>query len=185
MKKGLKITGIVVVVLVALGYGAYTFMISQTKKASPEEIVNYTEGNASLEVFYNRPSKKGREIFGKLVPYGVTWRTGANEATTFDTNTDLVINGKTLPKGKYTLWTVPNADRWEVVFNNDMYGWGVNSGGAARDPEKDAMIVTVPVTSLNSPVELFTISFIENANGPSLQLAWDTTAVSVPFSVSN
>ena len=180
MKKVLKIIGIVIVVLFALGYGVRSYMITQTKKASPEETVTYTNGDTTLEVFYNRPYKKGREIFGKLVPYGITWRTGANEATTFETNTDVTIMGNTLPKGKYTLWTVPNTTEWEVIFNDEMYIWGVNSSGASRDSESDVLVIKVPVQETEE-TEQFTISFEEVDSQIHLNLFWDTTKVSVPI----
>lgn len=183
MKKALKIGGIIILILVVAGYGFRQYMISQTKKASPEQIVNYTKGDAKLEVFYNRPSKKGRIIFGELVPYDVTWRTGANEATTFETNTDLIIMEKTLPKGKYTLWTVPNASSWQVIFNNEMYQWGTGRNGASRNPEGDALIVTVPVNA-TSETEQFTITLEEVGEQVHLKLTWDATKVAVPISIN-
>jgi len=183
MKKALKIIGIILLVLIIGGYGFREYMISQTKKASPEETVTYAKGDIELEVFYNRPYKKGRVIFGNLVPYDVTWRTGANEATTFETNTDITIAGKTLPKGKYTLWTVPGESHWDVVFNDKMYMWGVGSNGASRNPDKDVIVATVPVQSMSEMMEQFTISFDENGGQVYLTLAWDTTSVAVPITL--
>ena len=130
---------------------------------------------------YNRPYKKGREIFGGLVPYDEVWRTGANEPSTFTTNKDLTIGGKVLPAGKYTLWTIPHADNWQVIFNKRMYNWGINmEGKASREPGDDAVEVTVPVETLPDEVEQFTIS-VEDAAVPRLVLAWDRTRVSVPL----
>ena len=184
MKKALKIIGIVLLVLIIAGYGVRKYMISQTKKASPEETVTYVKGDTALEVFYNRPYKKGRVIFGNLVPYDVTWRTGANEATTFKTNTDLTIAGKTLPKGKYTLWTVPGASSWDIVFNDKMYMWGTGAEGASRDPDKDVIIASVPARSTTATVEQFTIAFDEVEEHLHLTLAWDTTSVVVPIHIN-
>ncbi len=183
MKKALKIAGIMILVLAVAGYSIREYMISQTKKASPEQIVNYTKGNTELEVFYNRPSKKGRVIFGELVPYDVTWRTGANEATTFKTTTDLTIMGKTLPKGKYTLWTVPSASSWPVIFNDEMYLWGTGSNGASRNSDSDALSVTVPVNT-TPETELFTITLDEVGEQVHLKLTWDTTTVAVPITIN-
>jgi len=183
MKKALKIIGIVLLILIIGGYGVREYMISQTKKASPEETVTYVKGDTELEVFYNRPYKKGRVIFGNLVPYGVTWRTGANEATTFETNTDLTIAGTALPKGKYTLWTIPGASSWDVIFNDKMYIWGVGSNGASRDPDKDVIIAKVPVQSTVETVEQFTIAFDEIGGQIYLSLTWDTTIVAVPITI--
>ena len=92
------------------------------------EVVTYTQGDLQLDVFYCSPSKKGRKIFGELVPYGEVWRTGANEATTFTTNKDLIIDGKKLVTGNlYSIWTIPEEDSWTIIFNNKMYNWGVKS----------------------------------------------------------
>lgn len=181
MKKFLKWTAIVVVALVVLLFGAFKIMQSQTKKASPEATVAYVKNGKELSVFYCQPAKKGREIFGGLVPYGEVWRTGANEATTFTTNTDLQINGQILPAGKYTLWTIPGQDEWTVIWNTKHYGWGVSFGNkASREPEADALQVKVPVRNLDTPVETFTIDFDES-EALAMVMAWDQTSVVVPI----
>ncbi len=156
-------------------------MKSNTKKASPEGTVAYESNGLKVDVFYNRPSKKGREIFGALVPYDQVWRTGANEATTFATNQDLSIGGQTLPAGKYTLWTIPGANEWKVIFNKEMYGWGVDfNQKAQRKPESDALQVSIVPEALPEVMEMFTIS-VENTPAPTLVLAWDLTRVAVPL----
>lgn len=180
MKKVLKWVGIVVGVLAVVLFIAFKFMQANTKKASPEATVNYKKDDTEVSVFYCRPSKREREIFGELVPYGKVWRTGANEATTFTTNKDLTIGGKTLPAGKYTLWTIPQKDKWTIIFNNKMYGWGVSFGGeASREASADVLQVDVPVGVSSISVEQFEISFDENQ--PALVLEWDITKVVVPF----
>lgn len=180
MKKWMKWTlGILLGLFVAV-FALFKYMQSQTKKASPEEVVAYTEGDRNISVFYNRPSKRGRVIFGELVPYGTTWRTGANEATTFTTATDLQVGSQTLPAGKYTLWTVPGPEQWTVVFNSGEYSWGLNwEGKASRDPAQDVLLLDVPVKRLNNEVEMFTIRL----EGSPLRmiLEWDLTAVEVPL----
>ena len=180
MKKFFKWTAIVVAVLAVVLFIAFKFLQYNTKKNSPEATVEYKKDGTELSVFYCRPSKKGREIFGGLLPYGKIWRTGANEATTFTTNQALSIGGKTLPAGTYTLWTIPGPSEWTVIFNSKMYGWGVNfNSEASREPEADVLQVTVPVETLAESIEMFTISFSEPT--PSLVLAWDKTKVSVPL----
>lgn len=175
----LWIAGIFVVLVLVFTF-LFRMVRTQTKKHSPEERVEYVQGSVELSVFYNRPGKKGREIFGDLVPYGEVWRTGANEATTFTTNQDLTIDGKTLRAGEYTLWTIPQSDSWTVIFNGKNYAWGVSFGGkASRDPAADVLQVQVPTESLSETVELFTISFEEGAP-LKLVLAWDKTRVAVP-----
>lgn len=180
MKKTLKWVGIVVGVLAVVLFIAFKFLQANTKKASPEATVEYKKDGTEISVFYCRPSKKGRTIFGDLVPYGEVWRTGANEATTFTTNKDLTISGKTLPAGKYTLWTIPQKDKWSVIFNSKMYDWGVSFGGvASREAAADVLQVEVPVEALGAVQEQFQISFDEAT--PAMVLAWDKTKVTVPF----
>ncbi|MCE7997177.1 MAG: DUF2911 domain-containing protein [Roseivirga sp.] len=179
MNKYLKRGLIIAAVLGILLYAAYLFMVAQTKKHSPEETVNYNTNGYGIEVFYNRPSKKGREIFGRLVPFGRVWRTGANEATTFETSTDLTIDGKPLKAGKYTLWTIPDADNWTLMFNAKQYSWGVNRNGVTREAEHDVLQVKVPVESVGNVVELFTIALEDRGGKPVLALIWDQTRVAV------
>ena len=184
MNKALKWILIIVGILAVIGIGlsiAWKNLQKETKKHSPEETVVYNEGGKALEVFYNRPSKKDRDIFGGLVPYGEVWRTGANEATTFTTGTDISVNGESLPEGKYTLWTIPGENSWQIIFNNKSYAWGVSWGGkASRDPNADVLKVEVPAESLEQVVEMFTISF-ETNELLNMVLQWDQTKVSVPI----
>ena len=181
MNKYLKWSLIIAVVLGGGLYIAYLAMINHTKSFSPEETITYNLNGYDIEVYYNRPYKKERKIFGGLVPYGKVWRTGANEATTFNTVSDLTIDGKTLPAGKYTLWTIPDADSWTVIFNSEQYSWGVNRNGVTREAEYDVMQVKVPVEQLSSIVEQFTIALEDQNEKPALTLAWDQTKVSVPL----
>jgi len=182
MKKALKWIGIVVASLAVLLFIAFQVLQSQTKKHSPEDTVELVSGDAEVSVFYNRPSKKGRQIFGELVPYNEVWRTGANEATTFTTNKDLMVDNQTLPAGTYTVWTIPEEDSWAVIFNDKMYSWGVSFGGvASRDPEADVLKTMVPVEQLNEVVEMFTMTLEQNPM--ALTMSWDQTRVSVPLQV--
>lgn len=178
VKTGIRIgIGLIIVVLVALFFQRYS-----TKAYSPEDTVVYQEESLELEVFYNRPFKKERVIFGELVPYGEVWRTGANEATTFNTNQDLLVDGSILPTGKYTLWTIPGEDSWKVIFNSKMYPWGIDQDKKAfRDPEFDALILEVPTAQLDATMEQFSIYF-ERANDlVFLNIAWDDTRIAVPL----
>ncbi len=181
MKKAAKIILIITVSLVALGYGGYQYLIYSTKQHSPEEVVNHKKAGYDLEVFYNRPYKKGRKIFGSLVPFDRVWRTGANEATTFETKSDLLIDGQTLKAGKYTLWTIPGPESWKVIFNDKQYEWGVTRNGPSRQSEYDALVVQVPVETTEEVMEQFTINFDESASNVQLTLSWDLTKVSVPI----
>ncbi len=179
--KVLKWFLIIIGAVLVLGFVSFKVMEHQTKKASPQATVNYVKDDLKIDIIYCRPYKKGRVIFGGLVPFDEVWRTGANEPTTFTTNEELTIGGKVLPAGKYTLWTMPHADNWQVFFNKGMYNWGLNMDGvASRDPAEDAVEVTVPVEELPEVLEQFTIS-VADADVPTLVLAWDKTKVSVPL----
>ncbi len=180
MKKLIAWTALILGILTLLFFFVFVpIMKSNTKKHSPEETVSYTKKGNDIEVFYCRPYKKGREIFGGLIPLDEVWRTGANEATTFETQKDLNFNGEILPKGKYTLWTKPGLSSWQVIFNSELYDWGVSFGGvSSRKAEYDVLKVTVPVEQVPE-VEQFTISFEENPQ--AMTFAWDQTKISVPF----
>jgi len=177
-KTGLKIAGGVILLVLVVWF----FQRNFTKAHSPEDIVLYEEDSLELEVFYNRPYKKERVIFGELVPYGVVWRTGANEATTFTTNKDLLVDGSFLPAGKYTLWTIPGEETWKVIFNSKMYPWGIDSEMKAyREAEFDVLVLEVPVENMNEVVEQFSIYF-ERANDlVIMNLEWDQTRISFPL----
>ncbi|MDX5324837.1 MAG: DUF2911 domain-containing protein [Bacteroidota bacterium] len=178
MKKWMKWTlGVIVVLALAL-FGLFKYFQAETKSHSPEDTIAFIGNDMDIMVDYCRPYKKEREIFGALVPYGETWRTGANEATTFDTKTDLLIGGEVLPAGHYTLWTVPGPESWEIIWNSKDYPWGLGWGGkASREPEFDVLKISVPTETMDDIIEQFTIAI--NAQGMSL--AWDRTKVFVPM----
>lgn len=185
MKKFLKWFLIIVIGLGVILFVAFKILQSNTKKFSPEEEIAFVQNDLEVDVFYNRPSKKGRPIFGGLVPYGEVWRTGANEATTFATNQDIMVMDKKLPKGEYTLWTIPREESWQVIFNGKDYGWGVNFNGvASREAEFDVLNVTVPSEKVANVTEQFTIT-IEEGNPIIMKLAWDKTEVNVPIEPAN
>ena len=178
LKTGLKIGGVVILLLLV---GLFLKRYS-TKAHSPEDIVQYEEESLEIEVFYNRPYKKDRVIFGELVPYGEVWRTGANEATTFTTNEDLLVDGSLLKAGKYTLWTIPGEQSWKVIFNSKMYPWGIDLDKKPyRDPEYDALVIEVPTIKLKDTLEQFSIYFERENDLVFLSLAWDETLVTVPI----
>ncbi|MBT8245962.1 MAG: DUF2911 domain-containing protein [Winogradskyella sp.] len=151
-------------------------------RLSPKDSAAITLNDLKLKVEYNRPSKRERQVFGALVPFNKVWRTGANEATTFSTNKDLMIRGLLLPKGKYTLWTVPMEDSWKVMFNSGQYQWGVNEKMEPMwDPNYDVIELQVPTQKLEGTVEKFTIAFDNTTGNLKLTLAWDDTKIEVPI----
>lgn len=181
MPKALKIVFLILAGLTIVFISGYYILKTNTKKHSPEEIVIFEQDSLKIEVYYNRPSKKRRKIFGELVPYGEVWRTGANEATTFKTNQDLTIEGSTLKAGKYSLWTIPKKTSWVIIFNEKMYNWGVNfsDGKASHIEEFDALRVEVPISKNLKTVEQFSIYFNEQFGTIHMFLAWDDIVVPV------
>lgn len=177
---------IIVLSIIALGLFIYAFTFEDifSKRASPKDTVKFELNDTKLEVFYNRPYKKGREIFGALVPYDEVWRTGANEATTFKTNTDLMIDGTLMPKGEYTLWTIPHDTVWEIIFNTKQYPWGVDEQmRPMREPQFDLMDLDEPVQTLNKSVEQFTIAFDNITDDLKMTLVWDKTKIEIPMEI--
>jgi len=175
---------IFVLLLVAIGIFLYAYFNGGIlkKPLSPKDTVEFKLNDLELEVFYNRPSKRDRDIFGGLVAYNKVWRTGANEATTFETNEPLKIGNDYLTAGKYTLWTIPGEESWVVIFNSKQYPWGVNDAmQAMRDAKFDAITIEVPVQKISNTVEQFTIAFDNSTDNLSLTMAWDNVKIAVPL----
>jgi len=173
-------------VFIAIGLFLYSYFVENIfdKRLSPKDTVEYKLNDLKLKVFYNRPFKRDRLIFGGLVPFDEVWRTGANEATTFSSNKNLIIKNYELPAGEYTLWTVPGDSTWQVIFNSKMYPWGVDENmKPLREPEFDYLNVTVPSEQLDTEVEQFTIGFNNTTGHIKMTMAWDRTKIEVPLEV--
>ena len=135
-------------------------------------------GGKTITTSYSSPRMKSRKIYGDLVPFGVVWRTGANEATTFVTSADVLVGGKEVPAGKYTLFTVPKADGWTLIVNKKTGEWGI-----PYRYESDELVRTdMQVSKLPAPVENFTIAYDKAAGGCTLRVDWETTRASVSIS---
>jgi hypothetical protein len=128
----------------------------------------------TITVDYSSPRAKGRKIFGELVPYGQVWRAGANEATTFVTDANLSVGGKDVPAGSYTIFTVPNADKWTLIINKKTGEWGTPYKYEADELAR----VDMKLSPTSSPVENFTISLPSAGGGCSLNMSWDNTQAS-------
>jgi hypothetical protein len=135
-------------------------------------------------VIYSRPHKKGRKIFGdteqSLVQYGKEWRLGANEASEIEFFKDAIIAGTRLPKGRYVIYAIPYADHWTIVFNSNLYTWGLH-----MDPSKDIFKTDIPVMELSPSLEDFTMVFLPATSGTDLLMAWDNVKAILPISFSN
>ena len=183
MRKFLVFSAVGVALVTGLVLLIGRIQLKNEKAFSPEDEVLYSDGKLNIKVFYNRPYKKNREIFGALVPFGKVWRTGANEATTFELNRTITIEGKKLNPGKYTFWTIPDSTTWQVIFNSQVGQWGINHKGEAnRDPAFDILTVPVHAVKQDRVFEQFTISFEKVGEDAEMVLLWDKTVVAVPFS---
>lgn len=147
-------------------------------RSSPIVIANLkTTENNYVKCTYGQPLKKGREIFGNLVPYGKLWRTGANEATEVTFTTNIQIGANQLPAGTYTLFTIPNKEKWTIILNSELGQWG----DFAYDATKNVLTFEAPVSSNTDIYEGFTIQFEDINNGFNMLLLWDNVKVTVPI----
>jgi hypothetical protein len=171
-----------VVLLIALLLSSLTFQ-SQivTPQPSPKCVLNQMVGLTDVEVEYSRPGVKGRNVFGDLVPFGKVWRTGANSNTTISFSEDVVIDGKTLKKGKYALYTLPKVESWDIIFYSKTDNWGNPEVWNEADVALRASVVP---QILNRNIENFTIDInnLDNNFG-YLNLSWEKTLVSLKFEV--
>jgi hypothetical protein len=155
---------------------------AQMNKASrpspPAKATCELAGGKTITVDYSSPRAKGRKIFGGLVPYGEVWRAGANEATTFVTTADLMVGGSHVPAGNYTIFTIPNKDKWTLIISKKTGEWGIPYPGA----DQDLVRVDMKVSGAPSPVEDFTIAFDKGAAGCALRMEWETTRATVDIS---
>ncbi len=143
---------------------------------SPAATATATLGGARIEVAYSQPAKRGRNIWGGLVPHGEVWRTGANSATVFTTDKDLILRDLDLPAGSYTLWTTFTESSQELIVNRQTGQWGTD-----YDASQNFGRVEMTVDQLRDVVERFTISFQEMEGGGVMHLEWDRTRFSVPI----
>ena len=132
---------------------------------------------AYARVIYSRPQKKGRQIFGELVPYGQIWRTGANEATELTIYTPMFLGKTLLDTGTYTLYSIPNENTWTIIVNCDTNVWGAFS----YKKEKDAVRITVPSQKAAASIETLSMIFRPEKNGTTLMIGWDDRFVEIPF----
>jgi Protein of unknown function (DUF2911) len=147
---------------------------------SPRDTVTLELGTGRrIYIDYGRPSMRGRRIMGGLVPYGRVWRTGANAATTLVTDVDLELGGTAVPRGTYTLYTIPTPAGWTLIVNRQTGQWGTQYESA-----RDFARIPMQVTPLRQLVEQFTMELERTRGGTgTLALSWERTRASVPFRV--
>ncbi len=153
----------------------------RSRYTSPKEDTVVTFAGTNLSVEYYAPSMHGRKVMGALVPYGVVWCTGANWATKLTTDHDLELGALKLPKGSYSLWTVPNEKEWTLIINRETGQFHLN-----YDQSQDFGRTKMELKTLPTPVEKFSVILKpEGGKKGRLALAWENTEVSVPFTVLN
>ena len=144
---------------------------------SPHAVLTQTVGTTDVTIDYHRPGVKGRQIWGALVPYGKVWRTGANEATTISFSDDVTIDGKPLPKGTYSLHTIPGPNEWTIIFNKVAKQWGSFS----YKQEEDALRVTAkPHAAAMTEWREFAFPSL-SADNATVEIRWEKLAV--PFTI--
>lgn len=147
--------------------------------ASPLDLVQYKNPNEEVvaRVIYSRPQKRDREVFGKLVPYGEVWRTGANESTELTLYKDMKVGDATVKAGTYTVYTIPQENEWTVILNKDVHTWGAYE----YTDKKDQVRINVPVKQSPTTIESFSMAFVPKEEGANLLMGWDDKYVEVPF----
>jgi hypothetical protein len=173
-----KVIAFVSVVCLALALFVFVSHAHQDKSSRPSPPATASVdlgGGKSVTIDYSSPRLKGRKLGKDLAPYGQVWRTGANESTTLVATADITVGGTPVPAGSYTIFTIPNPDKWVFIISKKTGEWGTQYPG----PSNDLARIDMKVSSLPSPVESFTISFDKSANGGTLNMDWETTRASV------
>jgi hypothetical protein len=172
---------IVVLILLSLSFAALaSAQMSKDKSQRPsppaQAQCRFSDGK-TITVDYSSPRAKGRTIFGDLVPYGQVWRTGANEATTFVTSANLKAGNVSIPAGNYTIFTIPNQDKWTLIINKKTGEWGI-----PYKYESDELgRVDLKVSQSPSLVENFTIAFDQMGSTCAMNLSWEKTTATATF----
>ena len=164
-----------IITIIAVG-ALNIFAQTQLPRASQRASLTQTVGDTQISIVYHRPNVKKREIYGKLVPYGEVWRTGANEATVFEISKDVTINGQKLPAGKYSFYAIPGVKEWTIIFNKTWDQWGT-----IYDAKQDALRVTVKPSEAEFEESL--AYEIENVTENTAQVSINWEKLSVPFIV--
>ena len=160
-----------------------SFSQINTPRVSPASEVEQMVGLTEIEIEYSRPSMRGREVFGNLVPFGKVWRTGADNSTKISFDTDVIISGKTIQSGTYSIFSIPNKESWEIILYSDVELWGV-----PRDWSENKIVFSsmfdVKKLKKSNTVETFTISFNDLTNNDvNMIISWENTSVDIKIEV--
>ena len=176
MKKHRTIRGLLFVFTTLIISTMVSAQADKSSRPSPPATASGKIGGAAITINYSSPSVKGRQIWGALVPYGKAWRAGANEATLFQTDKEIKIEGKSLPAGQYSLFATPGEKEWSIILNSETGQWGIKRGGDAnRDPAKDVLTVIVKPKKSAGMNERLNYQVMTN----SIVLLWENIEVPV------
>lgn len=167
-------------IFIALIFSSFQALAQEAIKfrPSPTSIVSARYKDTYLKITYSQPHKRGRIIFGNLVPYGQVWRTGANEATEITITRDILINNTLLKAGTYSVFTIPEKESWTIIINSDLGLWGSYN----YNSKMDVMRFIVPTQTLQGAVyEPFTIQIEQRNNVADLVLLWDSVRIQIPI----
>jgi Protein of unknown function (DUF2911) len=160
--------------------GAWSFAQIRTPQPSPGATVMQTVGVTDITVKYSRPGMKGREVFGKLIPFDKVWRTGANQATTIETSTDMTVEGQKLAAGKYAIMSIPNTSEWTVIFSKNLTVSEQNYKEA-----DDVLRVKVAPSAMAMPMQSFGFGFNDLTDSTAtMYFAWETSRVNLKLGVA-
>ncbi len=148
----------------------------KSKRPSPPAAATGKIGDATISINYSSPAVKGRKVWGDLVPYDKAWRAGANEATLFETDKAIKVEGKELPAGKYSLFIMPGEKEWQFIFNSETGQWGIKRTGEANyDPAKTVLTVSAKPKASSTMNE----RLLYEVNGKGFTFKWDNVEVPV------
>jgi hypothetical protein len=153
--------------------------VDTIKKSIPKE-EHAMIGDAHITIKYHAPAVRGRQIWGGLVPYGDVWVTGAHRATSFEINKDFIINGKTIPAGKYALFTIPGKDEWVFIINKK---WDQHLADDYAQAD-DIIRIQIKPEILDTTQERLKYSITSTTDKEvTLTIAWEKVKLTVPFSI--
>lgn len=180
MKRGI-FTRLAVFIFIGLLINSHSWAQGdKSTRPSPPATASGKINDANIKIDYSSPSVKGRPIWGYLVPYNKIWRAGANEATIFTTDRDIMVEGKKLPAGKYSLFMTPGEKEWTVFFNSQTGQWGIkNSGDANLDPAKNVLTVQVKPKTEKDVQEKLTYTVEDKMMDKGFYLRWEKLKVFV------
>lgn len=165
-----------------LNIGAHAQENFHMPQASPGITIDQNFSTSFIKLDYSRPALRGREVFGEMIPYGELWRTGANASTKISFGEDVMIDGKALKAGTYSLYTIPGKKIWAIIFNTNLEHWGTEG----FNDNETALKLTAPVKTLDKKQENFEIQ-VENItkNSADIVISWENTSVAIPVKANN